>query len=576
VLQLHQISKVFPHGEPIKNVSWELKAGDRVGIVGPNGAGKTTLFKIITGQIEPTTGHITRSPGLKIAYLSQEFDVVPTHTLHDELLRAFKEANDCHERLHEVQMAMETATPEETNKLLKEMDKLQHLFDTLGGYDLHVRIDKLLPTIGFKPDDADRLVSTFSGGWQMRIALGKVMLQEPDLILLDEPTNHIDLETIEWLETYIKTLSCPVALISHDRMFMDRLCNKIIEIERGVASEYLGNYTAYIEQREFNRQAQQAAFERQQREMERQQEFVDRFRASATRSTQAKSREKQLDKIEIIDAPESDLRTLSFKFPPCQRSGREVVTIKNLMHSYDDDNILFCDANLLIERGDRIALLGANGCGKSTLLRFIVGEEAPVSGVVKMGEHNIVPAYFAQNQAEALDLDKTVLATIADLVPDWKDAEIRSLLGRFLFGGDNVFKQVRTLSGGEKARLALAKMLLRSANFLILDEPTNHLDIPAKETLEDALKQHDGAVVIVSHDRYFISQVATKIVEIRDGNMRVFAGDYNYYQEKIAQEREAAQVAKEEAEREAQLAEKRAKQREKDRQKELSRKQARA
>lgn len=575
MLQLQNISKVFPHGEPIKDVSWELKGGDVVGIVGPNGAGKTTLFKIITGDIEPTTGQITKPAGLKISCLSQEFEVIGTNTLHDELLRAFFEANEVHEKLHHVQIELETSNPERTDVLLKHLDRLQRQFDALGGYDLHLKIDKMLPTIGFKPEEANRLVSTFSGGWQMRIALGKVMLQQPHILLLDEPTNHIDLQTIEWLEGYIKTLTIPVALISHDRMFMDRVCNKIIEIERGVASEYLGNYTAYIEQREFNRNAQQAAFERQQREMERQQQFVERFRASATRSTQAKSREKQLEKVELVAAPESELRTLAFKFPPCQRSGREVLIVKDMTHGYNDD-VLFLGANLLIERGDRIALLGPNGAGKSTLLRLVMGEELPMEGDVKLGEHNIVPAYFAQNQAEALDLDKTVLATIADLVPEWKDAEIRGLLGRFLFSNDTVFKHVRTLSGGEKARLALAKMLLKSANFLILDEPTNHLDIPAKETLEEALRAHEGAAVIVSHDRYFISQVATKIVEIRDGGLKVYPGDYQYYLHKKEQEREAAEEAREEALRQADLASRREKQREKDIHKDMKRKANRA
>jgi ATP-binding cassette, subfamily F, member 3 len=301
----------------------------------------------------------------------------------------------------------------------------------------------------------------------------------------------------------------------------------------------LGNYSSYLEQKAENSYAQLNAFERQQKELEKQQAFVEKFRASATRSTQAKSREKLLDKIERIEAPVSTMRTLSFRFPPAPRSGREIVEIQNLEHVYGD-KILFLGTDLFIERGDRIAFLGPNGCGKSTLLKMIMGMETHTSGSIKLGEHNVIPSYFEQNQAEALDLNKTVLATIHDEVPDWKNEAVRTLLGQFLFTGDMVFKKVESLSGGEKARLALAKMLLIPANLLILDEPTNHLDIPAKETLENALINYDGTALIVSHDRYFISQVANKIVEVRDGEFRVYLGDYHYYLDKLEEERQAA------------------------------------
>jgi ATP-binding cassette subfamily F protein 3 len=564
MLQLQNISKVFPHGEPLSNVSFELLPGQRLGLVGANGTGKTTLFRIITGHVEATSGQVIKKPGLKIAYLTQEFDVIAGNTVHDELLRAFDELNKIHVELHDTHIALETASTDKVDRLLKRMDRLQREFEQKGGYAVDREIEKLLPKIGFTPQDADRLVSTFSGGWQMRLAFGKLMLQEPDILLLDEPTNHIDLETIEWFEGYLKQLTCPMAIVSHDRMFLDKVCTRIVELERGKATEYHGNYSAYIEQRRIDRDIQQAAYERQQREIEKQETFIERFRASANRSTQAKSREHQLEKMELVEEVESEVRTLKFHFPECKRSGREVARVKNLMHAYGDQ-ILFCDANLLIERGDRIALLGPNGSGKSTLLRLLAGNEQPVAGEVQMGEHNIIPAYFEQNQAEALDLDKTVLETIADEVHDWKDAEIRGLLGRFLFSGDAVFKKVAVLSGGEKARLALAKMLLSSANFLLLDEPTNHLDIPAKETLEEALRDYEGAAIIVSHDRYFISRVATKIVEISNSNLRTFHGNYDYYQQKLEEERLAAQQARERAEREAHLAEKRAKQKEKER-----------
>jgi len=357
-----------------------------------------------------------------------------------------------------------------------------------------------------------------------------------------------------------------MVIVSHDREFLDRLCTQIVETERGVSTTYLGNYSTYLLQKEENRQAQLAAYEGQQKELEKQQAFVDKFRASATRSTQAKSREKQLDKIERIEAPVGDVRTLHFRFPPAPRGGREVIMIEDMTHTYDD-KILFLGANLLIERGDRIAFLGPNGAGKSTLLRLIMGMEHPTEGAVKQGTHNIIPGYFEQNQAEALDLEKTVLDTIHDEVPDWKNEEVRTLLGRFLFSSDTVFKQVKALSGGEKARLALAKMLLQPANLLILDEPTNHLDIPAKEMLEEAICNYDGTVLIVSHDRYFISKVANKIVEIRDGELKLYRGDYHYYLDKIEEEKAGVKQAAIAAEQEAKAAAKREKQKQKDKEK---------
>ena len=571
MLRLEHIGKIYPTGEVLKDVSWEVKSGDRIGLVGVNGAGKSTQLKIIAGEIEPTSGEVIRPNSLHIAYLTQEFEVDPGRVVRDEFWRAFGEANQVHQGLNQVQHDMQTATPEQLDDLIHELDRLQRRFEALDGYGLEARIEKILPELGFVPEDGDRLVDSFSGGWQMRMSLGKILLQSPDLLLLDEPTNHLDLMTIEWLETYLKGLSTPMVIVSHDREFLDRLCTQIVETERGVSSTYLGNYSAYLEQKAESQMAQLSAFERQQKELEKQQAFVDRFRASATRSTQAKSREKQLEKVEVIDAPVAGVRTLRFKFPPAPRSGREVVLIKDLTHVYNE-NILFLGANLLIERGDRIAIVGPNGAGKSTLLKLIVGLETPTEGAIKLGDHNVIPGYFEQNQAEALDLQKTVMSTIHDEVPDWKNEEVRTLLGRFLFSEATVFKKVATLSGGEKARLALAKMLLAPANLLILDEPTNHLDIPAKEMLEQALQDYDGTAIVVSHDRYFISQVANKVVEIREGELRLYRGDYHYYLDKIAEEKDRAKLEAIEAEKTLKAAEKREKQREKQKQKQETRK----
>lgn len=562
MLRLENISKVYPTGEVLRDVTWEVKPGNRIGLVGVNGAGKSTQLKIIMGEVEPTSGNVVRPNELHIGYLNQEFEVDPRRTVREEFWTVFEEANAVQKQLAEIPIQMENAAPDELERLIKVLDREQRKFEALDGYGLEAKIEKILPEMGFQNDDGERLVSSFSGGWQMRMGLGKVMLKAPDLLLLDEPTNHLDLETIEWLEGYLKGLTTPMVIVSHDREFLDRLCTHIVETERGISTTYLGNYSAYLAQKAETKVAQQATFDRQQKEIAKQQAFVDRFRASATRSTQAKSREKQLGKMELIDAPISDMRTLQFKFPPAPRSGREVVQISDLTHTYGD-NILFLGAELLIERGDRIAFVGPNGAGKSTLLRLIMGLEDPVEGAATMGEHNVIPSYFEQNQAEALDLNKTVMATIHDEVPTWKNEEVRTLLGRFLFSGDMVSKPVAALSGGEKARLALAKMLLAPANLLVLDEPTNHLDIPAKEMLETALKQYDGTVLIVSHDRFFISQVANKIVEIREGELRLYRGDYSYYLDKVAQEKERARLEKLEAERAAKAAAKRQKQKEK-------------
>lgn len=564
MLRLDKISKIYPTGEALKEVTWEVKTGERIGLVGANGSGKTTQFKIIMGEIEPTSGLVIKPAGLKIACLSQEFDVRVENTVIDELLRAYKDVEEIYHALHVVQHEMETAAPDDMNKLLHKLDKLQRAFEAKDGYAIQRKAEKILPEIGMTLDDAERLVGTYSGGWQMRIGLGKIMLQSPDLLLLDEPTNHIDLETVEWLENYLKSLTIPMVIVSHDREFLDRLCTGIVEVERGVSTYYHGNYTAYVTARQQIREAQEAAYERQQRELEKQQAFVNRFRASATRSTQAKSREKQLDKIELIEAPESEETTLKFRFPAAARSGREVAEIKEMSHMYGE-KVVFLGANLEIDRGDRIAMLGPNGSGKSTLLRLLMGTEEPTEGSCKLGEHNIIPAYFEQNQAEALDLSKTVLTTISDEVHDWEDTKIRTLLGRFLFPGDEVFKKVESLSGGEKARLAMAKMLLKSANFLVLDEPTNHLDIPAKEMIEEAIVNYEGTVIVVSHDRYFISKIANRIVEIRDGELVSYSGSYAYYLEKKEEEKNKAVAAKHAAEEAKRRAEKLAKQKEKDR-----------
>ena len=544
VLRLEHVSKIYPTGEVLRNVTWEVKPGDRIGLVGVNGAGKSTQMRLIAGQEEPSSGHVVRQGEPRIAYLQQEFDVDPDRTVRQELFQAFGEAATVLNNQKEVEEAMGSdkaaADPAHLDELIHELGRLQSRFEALHGYELDARIDKLLPTIGFTPEGAEQLVRDYSGGWQMRIALGKILLQEPDLLLLDEPTNHLDVETIQWLEGYLLEQTAALVVISHDRTFLDRVCNQIVSTERGISRSYLGNYTAHLEQKQLEQEATQAAFDRQQKEIATQQAYIDRFRASATRSTQAKSREKLLEKVEMVDAPIESVTGPSFRFPDAPRSGAQVAIIENLTHSYGE-KLLFLDADLEVERGDRIAFVGPNGAGKSTLLRLVMGLETPDDGSARLGEHNVVGRYFEQNQAEALDLEKTVIDTMFEAVPDWTQTQVRSLLGSFCFSNDTVFKEVGKLSGGEKARLALALMLLSPCNLLVLDEPTNHLDIPAKQMLEEALQHFAGAVLVVSHDRYFISKVANRIVELRDGELILYRGDYAYYLEKKAEERAAAE-----------------------------------
>ncbi len=554
MLRLESVSKIYPTGEVLRDVTWEVKAGDRVGLVGVNGAGKSTQLRLIAGLEEPSTGQVVRQGNPRIAYLRQEFDVDLDRSVREELFQAFGEAADVLIRQHRVEheMASDQAAsdPGHLDELIHELGRLHSRFEALHGYELDARIDKLLPTLGFTPEGAEEPVGAYSGGWQMRIALGKILLQDPDLLLLDEPTNHLDVETIQWLEGYLLEQEVPMVVVSHDRAFLDRVCNLIVETERGVSRTYLGNYSQHLEQKALEREASQAAFERQQKELASQQAYIDRFRASATRSTQAKSREKLLEKVERIEAPLEGVSGPRFQFPPAPRSGRQVAVIDDLTHSYGE-KILFLGANLEVERGDRIAFVGPNGAGKSTLLRLVMGLEPPDGGQAGLGEHNVVAGYFEQNQAEALDLGRSVVDTLFEAVPDWTQTQVRSLLGNFGFSNDDVFKAVGQLSGGEKARLALALMLLTPCNLLVLDEPTNHLDIPAKQMLESALQGYEGAALIVSHDRYFISQVANRIVELREGELVLYRGDYAYYQEKKAEEAEALSLAQQERAKQA-------------------------
>jgi len=535
VIRFESVSKIYSTDVVLKNISWEIKKGEKVGLVGSNGAGKSTQFKILIGEEEQTSGTIIKEGNPKIAHLKQEFDCNLNFSVRQELESSFKDIQIVAIKLLEIENKMKSLdikkNSDELEIFVNQLAKYQAKFEALGGYKMQSDVEKILPKLGFSIEDADKLVGNFSGGWQMKVALGKIILQKPDLLLLDEPTNHLDLETIFWLEEYLSSLKIAVMIISHDRYFLDKLCKKIIFVDRGTSETYNGNYSFFVEQKSLNEESQNKAYQLQQKEIELQKRYIDRFRASATRSSQAKSREKQLKKISKIEAPIAKSKSPVFNFPDCPRSGKLVLNIKNLSHSFED-KILFLDINLKISSGEKIAILGPNGCGKSTLLKIIMKKITPEIGEINLGKHNIITSYYEQNQAEALSLDERVIDLIYNKSPEWSQKKVRTFLGGFGFQNETVFKYIKQLSGGEKARLALALMIINPSNFLLLDEPTNHLDLQSKENLELAIKNYKGSLLIISHDRYFISKVANRIIEIKDSKLFSYDGNYEYFLEK--------------------------------------------
>ncbi|KGG08465.1 ABC-F family ATP-binding cassette domain-containing protein [Prochlorococcus marinus] len=535
MIRFEGVSKIYSTDVVLKNISWEIKKGEKVGLVGSNGAGKSTQFKILIGEEEQTSGTIIKEGNPKIAHLKQEFDCNLNFSVRQELESSFKDIQIVATKLLEIENKMKSLDIKKNSDKLEifvnQLAKYQAKFEALGGYKMQSDVEKILPKLGFSIEDADKLVGNFSGGWQMKVALGKIILQKPDLLLLDEPTNHLDLQTIFWLEEYLSSLKIAVIIISHDRYFLDKLCKKIIFVDRGTSETYNGNYSFFVEQKSLNEESKNKAYQLQQKEIELQKRYIDRFRASATRSSQAKSREKQLKKISKIEAPIAKSKSPVFNFPECPRSGKLVLNIKNLSHSFDD-KILFLDINLKISSGEKIAILGPNGCGKSTLLKIIMKKISPEIGEINLGKHNIITSYYEQNQAEALSLDGRVIDLICNKSPEWSQKKVRTFLGGFGFQNETVFKYIKQLSGGEKARLALALMIIKPSNFLLLDEPTNHLDLQSKENLELAIKNYKGSLLIISHDRYFISKVANRIIEIKDSKLFSYDGNYEYFLEK--------------------------------------------
>ncbi|QDZ20843.1 F family ABC transporter [Chloropicon primus] len=537
-LKLSGITKSFKANSLLNGVEWEVKKKERVGLVGVNGAGKSTLLKIITGEVEPDEGEIlVAKKNMKVAYLTQEFEVDQDATVLEEFLSVYSDQVKIQREIEKVQLEIEAATDDldRMGDLIDDLNKLQAKADTF--LDINVldkAIDQMMPKLGFKQEDKDKVVSSFSGGWQMRVSLGKILLREPDILLLDEPTNHLDLDTISWLEGYLKEQDIPMVVVSHDREFLDQLCTKIVELERGQAKTYKGNYSDYVEQKEKALIQQRIAWEKQQKEVKRLEEMAARLQGGG-QAGRAESAKKELERIKdpetYVEKP-FEWKSRNFTFPNTERCGEVVLRINNLTHGYEGKE-LFNKAKLVLERGERLAILGPNGAGKSTLLRLILGQEEPSGGgEATLGDHNIVPNYFVQNQAEDLDPNLSALETLIDAAPDAKINDLKALLGKMMFSGEAMNRKAGVLSGGEKARLAMAKFMTTPASLLVLDEPTNHLDIPSKEMLEQACQNFEGAIVAVSHDRYFLKKIATRVLEIKDGQFTNYDGDYKVFLEK--------------------------------------------
>ena len=510
-------------------VSLRVAGKDRVSLVGSNGAGKSTLIKVIAGINQPDSGDINISKHTTVGYLPQEGIDYTGKTIYEEVLSAAGDINKIEEELKQIEKEM-AEHPDPGNDdfmdLVNEYGELQERFQMLDGFKLKAKIEKILKGLGFADEDMHRLTDEFSGGWQMRIALGKLLLQNPSILLLDEPTNHLDIESLVWVEDYLKNYQGAIIMISHDRSFLDNITDRTVEISMGNVTEYSGNYSNYRKQKEIRKELLENQFNNQQKYLKDQNKFIERFRYKASKAKAVQSRIKLLDKIDVIEI-EDEEGAVNFRFPPATHSGKITLEVEKLTKSYDGERNVLEDINLIVERGEKIALVGVNGAGKSTFTRIVAGLE-PYTGEVKEG-HLVGKKFYAQNQAEELDPEKTVLETMESAATGDISKNLRTILGSFLFKGDDVFKKVKVLSGGEKSRLALAKMLIEPSNFLILDEPTNHLDMRSKEVLMYALKNYGGTVMVVSHDREFLDGIVDKVFEVKNKRIRTYYGNSTDY-----------------------------------------------
>ena len=515
------------------NISFLINPKDRIGLVGRNGAGKTTLLRIITGEQQPTSGSVTLNGDCTIGYLPQTMRVADTTTLVEETAKAFEEVLRLEAEIEHLTREIAERTDYESDgyaQLLHRLNDAQDHYHILGGETRDADIEKTLLGLGFKREDFGRPTSEFSGGWRMRIELAKLLLRRPSIFLLDEPTNHLDIESIQWLEDYLKNYSGAVLLISHDRAFLDNVTNRTVELSLGKATDYKVSYSKYVVLRAERRAQQMAAYENQQRMIEKTEEFIEKFRYKPTKSNQVQSRIKQLERLERLEVEEEDLATLNIKFPPAPRSGQIVAEINEAGMSFGAKHV-FSGANFIIGKGDKIALVGRNGEGKTTLARMLVGQLTPTEGSVRLGA-NVNIGYYAQNQDDLMDGEFTVYDTLDRVAVGDIRTRLRDILGAFLFRGEDIDKKVKVLSGGERARLAMARMMLEPRNLLVLDEPTNHMDMRSKDILKNAIMKYDGTVVVVSHDREFLDGMVQKVYEFRDGGVKEYLGGIYYFLEK--------------------------------------------
>src|SRR5213083_423655 len=528
MIQLSELTKSFGDRVLFDHVTWQITDRERVGLCGPNGAGKTTLLKMLAGLDEPDAGGILKPAALRVGYLPQDGLEHSGRSVFEEASSAFDELLAMKAEMHALEQRLgDQSIPEaEHDAMLARYSDLQDRFRIGDGYSIELKTATVLHGLGFTPADFDRRTEAFSGGWQMRIALAKLLLGQPNLLLLDEPTNHLDLEARNWLEEYLNAYPHAVILVSHDRFFLDAVVTRIADLTLRTLTDYHTNYSGYLAEHHERIEAMRKAKREQDEEVARVRMFIDRFRYQATKASQVQSRIKLLEKVVPIEVP-TERKKIHFDFPACARSGRMVVELTHARKAYGDLTV-FGDLNLHIERGDRIALIGPNGAGKSTLMRMLSGEEMPDRGQRGLG-HNVVMQYFAQDEATRMEPSPTVYETLASGSPLQMVPMIRNILGGFLFSGDDVYKPVRVLSGGERTRLAVARMLLRPSNTLLLDEPTNHLDLDSKEVLLDALADYGGTLVFVSHDRYFVERLATKIIEVGSGTALVYPGTYKEF-----------------------------------------------
>lgn len=526
VIALNNITFEFGARALYEEASWHIKPGEKIGLIGANGTGKTTLLKVLVGEYKPTSGNISKTKDLKIGYLNQDLlSYQSEHSILHVAMEAFERQNYLHDEIERVLKQMEE---EYTDDLLYKLSAYQEEFEALDGYNIQYKAEEILAGLGFSAADTSRPLATFSGGWRMRVMLAKILLQKPDLLLLDEPTNHLDLPSIKWLETYLNNFEGAYVIVSHDRYFLDRTVTRIVESKNQKLTVYAGNYSFYLEERELREEIQRSQFQNQQQYIKEQERLIERFRAKASKAKMAQSRIKALDKMDRVSDVADDNAAVNFRFKFSKTSGRHVCMLEDISKSYPNIGILE-KASAVIEKGDKIALIGANGKGKSTLLRIIAGVEE-FGGKMTLG-HNVTKTFFAQHQLESLHLENEIIRELQAFAPEYTETEIRSLLGCFLFTGDDVFKKIKVLSGGEKSRVALAKTITSDANFLILDEPTNHLDIQSVNILIQALQQFEGTFIVVSHDRYLLDNVANKIWFIEDQEIKEYPGTYAEYEE---------------------------------------------